>query len=99
MMNIKRNQLWLNSYDCRFLVTMKERNTYAYKKIKILVQSYRANKTGKILMVIASWFLWWKNRYLKEITKKASQNSIKYHFYQSVNKSTVCLKEFVKMLG
>ena len=50
-------------------------------------------------MVIASWFLWRKNQYLKEITKKASQNSIKYYFYQSVNKSIVSLKEFVKMLG
>ena len=36
----------------------------------------------------------WKNPYMQGFTEDVPRNSIKEYFYQSVNESIVCLKEF-----
>ena len=54
----------------------KKENPYEYKKIKILIQMYRETNTGKIVIIITSFYVT-QNLYVQEFTKKAAQNSIK----------------------
>ena len=63
-MNIKRNQHCLNSGDCRFLVSIKERKPVRIQEIKNLARIYGEINTGEILMIMA--------RFLVSMTEKVS---------------------------
>ena len=62
-MNEHRNKLYWNSYcDCCFLASMKEINPLGtcQKKRKKLAWMYTETSSGKILMIVASWYTWKK---------------------------------------
>ena len=76
-MNIKGNQHWLNSYDCRFLVFIKERKPVPIQEIKNLARMYRETSTGKIFRLSLHGFGDRKCSHMQEFAKKVSRNSIK----------------------
>ena len=78
-MTVHNNQFWWNSYDSRFLVSMKEKTrigkSFTWKNLKKLAWMYT-----ELLIIVVSWFVQRKPLELK-FTKKVLR---KCHFCNSV---------------
>ena len=77
---MKGKQYWLNSYDCHYVVSMKERKSIGMQENENIARMYRETNNGEILMIIASWFLRQKNTYVQEFTERSHRIVINSFF-------------------